>query len=171
MNKKPLAAFAVMLLLAAVFVLGCNVPQNDPQAMVKFEELKIKYGIEHIFSPNASDMSSYISELSSLRGKSSLSAAKVIDAELYSAQGFYYLSKALSESSAIDYIAAKCSAPEIKNASSFARLSSEASAKAAAAISSLNAEELKHMRASQLEMVKEYATSADQLTAAIKQIC
>jgi len=171
MNKKLLATFAVLLIFAVASISGCTTSQNDPQALVKFEQLKIKYGIEQQFSPNISDMSGYLSDLSALRGKSAGSAAKIIDAELYSAQSFYYLSKALSESSQIDLTAAKCSASEIKNATTFAKLSSDTAAKATAAISSLSTEELKHMRTNQLDAVKEYGSNAAQLTAAIKQIC
>ena len=156
MNKsKPIIFIALIVLLALIF--GCTTP-GDEAVLAQFSKLQEKYSVGANFSTSQAVMNSYISALAELRGKSGGSAAKIIDAELYSAQTFYYYNKALAEQTAISYPNVVCSLKEVKSLMSDATLAANYAQKAVSTLSGLSDGEKSKLRVNQLDMMKNYQT-------------
>ncbi|VVB75390.1 Uncharacterised protein [uncultured archaeon] len=160
MAKREL--FGIVVLIAVLFVFfGCTA-QSDDKSLAQFSALQAKYSVSENFSTSQATMNTYISALAELRGKSSGSPAKIIDAELYSAQAFYYFNKALAEQTAVSYPDVVCSLIEVKSLMSDASLASNYADKAVIAISGLSDLEKSKLRANQLDMMKNYQTQINQ---------
>ena len=144
----------IILLILLVLSIGCTGTKDD-----------------------ATVMNDYINDLSELRAESSVFVSKVLDAEINSAQSFYYLITAYESSREIDFFPSKCSLQEIRNSknylqtSKYIKLSIKRSSDATDLLASLNAAELEHLRSDQLLMVKQYAAQSKTLEAELLAIC
>jgi hypothetical protein len=167
--SKSIAVFALLALLA--LVMGCTSLSSDKDSFGQLAALQDKYGVKATFSPNVETMNDYISDLSLLRGKAGGSAAKVLDAELYSAQTFYYLGRALSASATIDFQKMGCSSKEIRGTVSSISLAENYYNKAVPAINALSNGETKYLRPSQLETIQGYGDKITQIKAFFAQKC
>jgi len=171
--KKLVIILAILLVLS----LGCTEIKDDATVMLGFTKLKQDYGVKEAFSPNIITMNDYINDLSVLRSESSIFVSKTLDAELASAQSFYYLLLAYEESSKVDFFPAKCSLQEIRNSKSYLQtskylnLSIKRSDVASELLVSLNATELEHLRANQLLIIKQYKEQSESLAGDLKGIC
>jgi len=143
----------VIFTLFAVLLFGCTSTQTDKESLSKLSLLEQKYFMVNGYSSSVTTMNDYISELSLLRSKAGGDSAKVIEAELYSAEAFYYLNKTIIDSSSINSVQIKCSSSEVQNVISSIKLASEYSVKAVALINSLNSEKQKALRENQLQIV------------------
>jgi len=166
---RGVAFFALLAL--ALFMLGCTATLPDKNAFEQLAALQEKYSAKVSFPANEIMLNDYVSELSLLRGKTAGSAAKVIDAELYSAQAFYYLNKSLSTSAGIDFSTVRCSSKEIMDSVSSAALAKEYCNKAVSALGALSSDESKYLRSNQLGAVKGYGDKIVQLESFFKGKC
>ena len=172
MDKRNYAFGVLIAALIALAALGgCTAPQSDSASLQKLSALQESFGVKNAYSSNPAQMNDYISGLSELRAKSGGSSAKIIDAELSSAQAFYYLSLALGASNEIDYQSVSCNSKQVSSAVEYDKLALTASTRAISFVSLLSAEELKSMRANQLDMVKSYKASAEQIKSFIASSC
>ena len=172
MNSRIYAFAALILALLALTALsGCTTPQSDSASLQKLSALQESFGMKNAYSSNPAQMNDYISDLSALRAKAGGNAAKIIDAEISSAQAFYYLSLALGASNEIDYQNVNCNSKQVSSAVEYEKLALSASARAISLVSALGEEELKSMRANQLDMVKGYKASAEQIKSFIASSC
>jgi len=171
--KKLVIILAILLVLS----LGCTEIKDDATVMLGFTKLKQDYGVKEAFSPSTVIMNDYINDLSVLRTGSSRFISKTLDAELASAQSFYYLLLAYEESLKIDFFPNSCNLQEIRNSKSYLQtskyldLSIKRSNDAAELLVSLNATELEHLRANQLLMIKQYKEQSESLMGDLKGIC
>jgi len=145
----------IVLVLALFMLFGCTT-QSDEKTLLQFATLQAKYSVNENFSTSQATMNSYISSLAELRGKAGGSAAKIIDAELYSAQAFFYFNKALAEQTAVSYPDVVCSLKEVKSLMSDLTLASNYVGKAVTALSGLSESEKSKLRTNQLEMMQNY---------------
>jgi len=168
---------AIILLALLIFAMGCTEVKDDGTVMLEFTKLKQEYKVKEAFSPNLTVMNDYINDLSELRAESSILVSKVLDAELASAQSFYYLTTAYDLSSEIDFFPEKCNLQEIRNSKSYLqtskylKLSITKSGEATELLASLNATELEYLRNAQLLMVKQYEAQSKKLEADLLAIC
>jgi hypothetical protein len=153
-------ALFLLALLAILIFSGCTASVSDRE----IKELQLKYGVEKAFSPNLSEMSDYITELSLLKKSSSTNSQ--IDLEIYSAQSFYYLTKAFSSMSEINYSNNYCKSESLLNAKKYLVLSLENSEKALS-LSQTNS----FPRDNGLELVKNFNLSAKELKVNLEDIC
>jgi Leucine-rich repeat (LRR) protein len=170
-EKMKQISLAIMLFAFAVLLLGCALPQSDAQSLAKLSTLKEQYSVTKAFSTKMSTMSNYISELALLRGKSSGDAAKIIDAELYSAQTFYYLNQSMQNSKQIDYISFQCRSKEVTETISLIKIAQQNSFKAIQSIQNLTDAQKKSLRENQLETIEEYARQITNLKAFFDEKC
>lgn len=162
--------FLTVIALLFVSVMGCFYP-DDKKYLDDLSRLKQKYGVSTTFSVNLVNMNDYIAEASVLAGSATPPVKKIIEVEVYSAQAFYHLSKALDDSSNIPYPINNCNSRIFKSTLSNAILSKNYSAKAISLISSLFEEDLKYLREGQLEAVKDYESKAGELISVLKEKC
>jgi len=171
--KKIIIILVVLLVLS----LGCTQTKDDGTVMLEFTKLKQEYGIKDSYSPDIDIMNNYINDLSELRAESSVFVSKVLDAEINSAQSFYYLLIAYETSQGIDSFPAQCSIQKVRNSKNyletmkFISLSIQKSEDAADLLVSLSAQELDHLKSDQLLLVKQYAQSAENLEVELNGIC
>lgn len=154
MVKEKLVVLVLLIALLFAFF-GCTT-QSDDKALNQFSTLQTKYSVKENFSTSQNTMNSYISGLAQLRGNAGGSAAKIISAELYSAQAFYYYNKALAEQTSISYPDVVCSLKETKALMSDVKLAADYAQKAVTALNGLSDSEKSNLRANQLEMMKNY---------------
>lgn len=163
MNKFVL----IISLILLVSLIGC-IGQTDPATESKLQNLKEKYGVGAAFIPNAQVMSSYNNELALLKAKSN---SRLVEAEFYSAQAFYYLMQATEEFSNVDFANDSCKVTNLIKAYNYSSLGKEAAGKAADAIKSLSVEEKEKLRQNQLEMVVVYNNASKEMYEGIKAKC
>ncbi|MFA5931036.1 MAG: hypothetical protein WC821_01860 [archaeon] len=163
MNGKISALVFAVLALALLSISGCVTPVDEQKNFDALAKLQTTYLVKTGFSSNLSTMSDYINLLSELKSKTSGSAGKVIEAELYSAQTFYYYNKALVDSTSIDYQKMSCSSTATKSTISSITLANDYATKATTALSGLFENEKDKLRANQLETVKGYAEQITQI--------
>jgi len=162
---------AIVLMALILLMLGCVNPQSEKQAFEKMNLLQQKYLIKENFSTNQAIMNDYINELSLLKGQNPGEEGKIIEAELYSAQTFYYLNKALISSTSIDYQKLSCSAKEVKETISSINLAEEYQKKTVSSIQTLSEDQQKNLRTNQLETVKNYEQTISQIKSFFEQKC
>lgn len=158
---------AIISLILLVSLLGC-IGQTDPVTENKLENLKEKYGVQNAFVPNAQVMSSYNNELALLKAKTT---SKLVEAEFFSAQAFYYLMQATEEFSNVDFANDSCKVTNLIKAYNYSSLGKEAAQKAAEAIKSLSADDQEKLRQDQLEMVMAYNNASKEMYDGIKAKC
>ncbi len=163
--------FSIALALLFLSFIGCTSSPNDLKYLDNLSKLQQKHGVSSAFSVNLATMNDYISEAAVLAGSASPASKKIIEAEIYSAQAFYYLNKALDDSQSLPYPIQSCTSKEFKSALSSASLSKDYIAKAVISISSLSDNDKAHLRAGQLEVVKGYEEKADALILGLKEKC
>ncbi|MFA5125727.1 MAG: hypothetical protein WC462_01865 [archaeon] len=169
MNKKLIMT---LVCIALVFlVIGCVAPQAEKQVVEKMNLLQQKYLIKENFSTNQAIMNNYINDLSLLKGQNLGGEGKIIEAELYSAQTFYYLNKALISSTSIDYKKFSCSSKEAKETISSINLAEEYQKKAVSSIQALSPDQKENLRANQLDTVKNYEQTISQIKSFFEQKC
>jgi hypothetical protein len=152
----------LLITILSIFILsGCTSIESEEE----IKELQTEYGFEKAFSSNLSEMSDYITELSLLK-KDSTQANSKIDLEIYSAQSFYYLTKAFSSMSEINYSNNYCKSESLLNAKKYLVLSLENSEKALS-LSQTNS----FPRDNGLELVKNFNLSAKELKVNLEDIC
>ncbi|MFA6065016.1 MAG: hypothetical protein WCW44_06435 [archaeon] len=152
LNKTILSSGITVLFLVLLF--GCTAPtQTDKEALSKLGVLEQKYFVVNGYSSSITTMNDYISELSLLRSKSSGESARIIEAELYSAETFYYLNKTIIDSAPINSKQIKCSSNEVQEIISSVTLAFDYSTKAINSINSLSEEAKKSLRENQLQIV------------------
>ena len=167
----------IILIILLVFSLGCTGTKDDGTVMLEFTKLKQDYSLKEAFSGEITTMNDYINDLGELRAQSSMFVSKTLDAELASAQSFYYLILAHEESLGIDFFPTPCNVQEIKNSKSyikttkFLELSIQKSDESAELLSTLNAGELEQLRPNQLLMVRQFKEQAQNLSGELKGIC
>jgi hypothetical protein len=173
MNTKKMAFTVTLVLIALLFLglFGCTSPQAEKDNLTKFTSLQQKYFVVAGYSSSLTTMNDYISALSLLRASSTGSSAKIIEAELYSAQAFYYLNKTMVDSAPIDYKQIKCNSTEVKNIISTINLASEYSAKAVIAINGLNADQQTALRTNQLQTVLGQQESINEIKKFFEEKC
>ena len=168
---------ALILVILLVISIGCTQVKDDGAIMLEFTKLKQDYGVYTAFSPNTSTMNDYINDLSELRAQSSAGVSRIFDAELASAQSFYYLLTAYEKSKDIDFFPTKCNISEVRKSKNyidtlkFISLSIKQSDEASLALANLNASELDQLRSNQLLLVKQYADQAKSLKLELESIC
>ena len=169
MDRKLIVA---IVLIALIFLtLGCVSPQAEKQAVEKMNLLQQKYLIKENFSTNQTTMNDYINELSMLKSQNLGGEGKIIEAELYSAQAFYYLNKALILSTSIDYQKLSCSSKEVKETISSINLAEEYQQKAVSLIQSLSGDQQKNLRTNQFETINNYEQTISQIKNFFEQKC
>ncbi len=169
--NKTIIPFAIIA-ISLVLLFGCTAPtQTDKEALSKFTLLQQKYFVVSGYSSSITTMNDYISELSLLRSKSGGESAKIIEAELYSAEAFYYLNKTIIDSAPIDSKLIKCSSNEVQGIISSITLASDYSAKAVTAINSLSAEAKNSLRVTQLQMVVGQQEEINQIKKFFEEKC
>jgi hypothetical protein len=150
MNARKATIGALLSLLLFLTLFGCVSPQTEKDNLTKFTTLEQKYFVVSGYSSSLANMNDYISELSLLKAKTNGESGKVIEAELYSAQAFYYLNKTMIDSASINYKQIKCNSTEVKDLISTIKLASDYSAKSVTAVSALSAEQQNSIRPNQL---------------------
>lgn len=163
----------IVFFAIALFLFGCTVPSpNDSVYLKEFNEIKSNHNMENGFFADQLAMNSYLNDLSELRGSILFGeAGNVIQAEIETANAFYYLVKALSESGSLDFYNINCNDLRIKNTIIYANNAIENSANAERTISGLNDNLKENLRENQLEVVKEYKQNAEQIKMAINELC
>jgi hypothetical protein len=167
----------IILVILLLFSLGCTSSKDDGTVMLEFTKLKQDYGIKESYSPDLGVMNDYVNDLSELRGESSMFISKLLDAEIASAQSFYYLLLAHEESLEIDFFPTLCSIQEVRNSKNYLQtkkyisLSIKKSNVAAELLATLNAGELEQLRSNQLLLVKQYKEQAESLSLDLTGIC
>jgi hypothetical protein len=153
--NKTIPIIAVILTVFALLLFGCTAldPNAEKKSLEQFSKLQTSYGVKENFSPVLGTMNDYVTDLSAIAGSAPMSTKKFIEAELYSAESFYYLNKAINESRTINYQNIKCSDKEVKSTREMINLASSYQTKAVSAISTLNDSELKNLRPNQAEIV------------------
>jgi hypothetical protein len=163
------------VLVVALFLFGCTAPiatLDDSVVLEEFKSIRADYGMENGFTPDQQAMNAYLNKLSGFRGAvGSGGAGDVVKAEIETATTFYYLTKALSESGSLDFYNVNCNDIKLKNTVSYADATIESASDADTTISSLSENALKNLRDNQLETVREYKTTAEQIKIAINEIC
>ena len=168
MNAKNLAVILVVL-LALLF--GCALPGNDPALYEKLSALEQKYFVAQNYSSNLTPMNDYINELIQLKSTANGSFGKVIESEIYSAQTFYYLQKALVSSTAIDYQNISCSSTEVKDTRALIKIAKINSDKALKLLATLSDAEKVNLRPNQIDLVKGYTSQIDQIVKFFDEKC
>jgi len=171
--KKIIIILAILL----IFSFGCTSVKDDGTVMLEFTKLKQDYGVVEAYSPAIGIMNDYINDISELRAESSMFVSKTLDAEIASAQSFYYLLLAYDESLEIDFFPNVCKLQEIRNSKSYLQtkkylaLSINKSNTASEILVTLNATELEQLRSNQLLVVKQYKAQSENLEADLSEIC
>jgi len=160
MNAKILVILSVLLIALAF---GCLGVSNETETYDKLHALEQKYFVTQNYSSNLASMNDYINELVQLKSKTTGASGKVIEAEIYSAQTFYYLQKALVDSTAIDYQNILCSSSEVKATYASAKLAKSSSKNAINSLSGLSDKEKLNLRENQLSFVNGYIVQIDQI--------
>jgi hypothetical protein len=166
MKKVIISVLAVLALL--VIASGCVSLTPNQATLREFETLKQEYA-PTAFPTNTSVLSDYISELSVLRTRSSLSVANVVDAELNSANAFYYYNLALSEFNKINF--SSCDAKTVNQTKSFVALTKNHSENASTIIQIINSAEKAYLNPNQRELVEYYAQSAESIKTELQDGC
>ncbi len=171
MTKKVFVLITLVVLALFVLSFGCTTSNLGSVSSQDLSLLQEKYGVKDNFSPNLGVMNNYVSELSVLRARSSLGITNVLEAELNSAQAFYYFQKAISESQLITTEKDFCSSKEFIDVKNYIELSLNYSNKAVNLISSFNLEELSLLRTDQLEIVSQLKSDALNIQSDLKKRC
>ena len=159
----------VLFCLALVFIFfGCTIFSGSAR-YEDFFELKEKYFVTENFVPNTSVMDSYISEISLLRANASGDLARILDFEIGCAQAFVYFTRALEESSKINYFSNHCTKIEYKNTISYLNLAISHSEIAKNVV--LSNADLVSIRHDQQEVVRGINISSKELLNSIKETC
>jgi hypothetical protein len=169
MTKKLMVLIVLTLL---IFMLsGCVNPLEEKQALEEMNLLQQKYLVKENFSTNQKIMNDYINELSLLKSKSASGQGKIVEAELYSAQTFYYLNKALIISSSINYQKFSCSTKEVKEAISSINLADEYQTKAISLIQTLSETQQENLRPNQIDIIQNYRQTILQIKSFFEEKC
>jgi hypothetical protein len=160
-----------MLFVGMQLLFGCTTPQSEQDSLKKFTQLQKKYDVELSFSTNLAILNNYTTDLALLRGKSAGSAAKIMEAELYSAQAFYYYLNSVSLSKEIDYTNINCNQIETRDAISSIKTAKQNADFAVNSIQRLSANELTYLRANQLDTVKKYQTAISGINDYFEEKC
>ncbi len=108
--SKVSNAFIVLLVFSLLF--GCiNLNDTSLQKMASAQQ---KYFVTQSYSTSQVTMTDYITSLADLRKTATGENIKIIEAEIYLAESFNYLNKALSESTKVGYVNFNCSSKEAK---------------------------------------------------------
>ena len=166
LKKRSFLAKTVLFIaiLALVFLLATNLPAlqfnkiSEEQSLQTMRLLIEKYSLEKTFSPNQLTIEAYLNELAVLNGKSTGSAAKIIEAEQFSAQAFYYLNQAMQNSTQINYTSFQCKSKETVETISSLKIAQEKVTAAEKAVQSLSDTQKKYLRENQSEMINNYST-------------
>ncbi|MBT4870691.1 MAG: hypothetical protein HON47_03900 [Candidatus Diapherotrites archaeon] len=167
----------IILVILLALSLGCTEVKDDGTTMLEFTKLKQDYNVKESYSPDIIIMNDYINDLSKLRAESSIFVSKILDAELASAQSFYYLLIAHEKSREVDFFPSPCSIQKVRNSKEyletikFTSLSINKSNAAVDLLASLSATELEHLRPNQLLLVKQYSAGAKGLESELGKIC
>jgi hypothetical protein len=161
----------VFALACAFLLIGCVSLPGSVNGTLEMKKLQEKYALFDGFSPNTAKMNDYISELSIISSNSSGETTSIVNAELYSAQTFYYLSKAMDSSKSINFNMIVCSSKEVKETRTFAKIALEKAGLAEKTISSLNGAQLAELRTNLLDTVKGYGESANKIIRFFDQKC
>lgn len=153
-----------VLALFVALLLGCAVSDPESKSLASFEKAQDKYGADISLPVSSSAINDYVTELSALRSRASGSAGKLIEAELYSAQSFLYLNKAIVASSSLDYSSVSCSAKSVRDIVSSLKLADSFQKKAVIALNSLSSSEKRQLRPNQTEEIASYGESILELT-------
>ena len=180
MHKKT--SFLIKLLLFLILVILVyfiwNAAQNvdlntisQTEALKQMNSLQEKYSITVAYSTNQGKMNDYLTELSSLSGKTTGSAQKIIEAELSSALTFYHLTKTISLFQTIDYTNEKCASQLIVEVRKQLKLAEDNSLLAEEKINALNEQEKQSLRLNLLETIQTYQETIAQLTSYFEEKC
>jgi len=167
----------IIVLALAVLLLGCTTTKDDSSILSDFNKLKTEYAVSNGYNTDPGQMAAYINDLSLLRAEGSFSSARLLDAEIESSKGFYYLIKANDYFYEINYETFGCNSSKVKSsreyleAKSFAKLSYSHLQAAVDLVASLSAGELANLRKQQLEIVKEYSSFAQELVSYLENDC
>ncbi len=159
--KKTVAIITILLIL---LTFGCIETGTNDSARIN--HLKEKYSMQTAFSQNDEIMLAYINDLVLENMNSNLA-----NAELYSAQSFYYVLMSMKQASNIQIISENCKSPYLIKSYQAAKLSESAAIKAIEKINSLSKNEQELLRVGQKEMIEEYLTVAQQIKTELKQAC
>lgn len=163
-----LIIIGLLILLLTLF--GCTTIQN-PATSNELIDLREQYSVQNVYSTDLDIMNSYITELSLLRARSTMPFANVVDAELFTAQSFYYFSKALEESSQINYSSNYCTSKVYKSSLMYLEISQNYSNKAISALSIVLPTDNHLLRKNNLELVSSFNSNAKELISSLKELC
>ena len=103
----------IICILALVLILfGCTSPTDD--SLQKMGILQQKYFVTSAYSTSQSTMTDYITSLSDLKKTATGDNAKIIETEIYLAEGFAYENRAMAESIKLNYVSFNCSSTDAK---------------------------------------------------------
>jgi|GEM_PF-1406359 len=171
MSLPKTAFVGLIAALSLILLFGCTTTQTDKEALFKFSLLQQKYFVSNGYSSNLTTMNDYVSELSLLAAKSGGESAKIIEAELYSAEAFYYLNKTIVQSVSIDSKQIKCSSNEVKEIITSVKLASDYSSKAVISISALTVDQQNSIRTNQSNLVLGQQEEIEQIKKFFEEKC
>ncbi len=173
MDKKNILIFTILLILliGVQLLFGCTLSPTDEESLKKFTQLQEKYGVNTAFSTNLTIMNDYTTDLAALRGSVTGSNAKIIEAELYSAQAFYYYNNTVYVSRGVDYQNINCNAKATKDTISSITIAKEKATQAIATMQTLSSDQLSKLRPNQLDDVKKYQIAINGISDYFEEKC
>ncbi|MCX6803731.1 MAG: hypothetical protein NTY48_04130 [Candidatus Diapherotrites archaeon] len=170
MNKRNyLVAFSALFLVT--FLFGCTTSVSERDALSQLQELQSKYSVVGGFSSSSASLGEYISDITLLRSKTSGSSEKILTAEIFSAQTFYYLNKAMGLSQTISMDKVSCSSKDVKDAITSITLASKYYSNAIDELSSLSQQEASALRPNQLGSIKGLSETITPIKAFFEEKC
>jgi hypothetical protein len=159
----------ITLIVLLIISFGCTTSQTTTSE--DFVNLQNQYNVKEVFDPDLGVMNSYITDLSLIRAQTVMPLSKIVDVELYSAQSFYYLSKAFKEASGIDYSGVLCNSQEYKNTLKYLKLSKNMSQKANAELVLVLPTDSHLLKENQSQIINGFYVSADEYNMALEELC
>ncbi|MBT4192541.1 MAG: hypothetical protein HOE11_04490 [Candidatus Diapherotrites archaeon] len=165
--KKIIIPILLVLVILAV-ASGCVSLVPNQATLQEFQSVKAKYA-PVAFPTTTGMLGDYISELSYLRTRSSLSVASVVDAELNAVQAFYYYNLAINEFTTLNF--SSCDTKTVNQAKSFVVLTAKYSDLATAAYNLTSSSERAYLNPNQAELNEYMLMSAENINVEIQDNC
>jgi hypothetical protein len=165
--KKIIIPILLVLVILAV-ASGCVSLVPNQATLGEFQGVKTKYA-PVAFPTTTGALGDYISELSLLRTRSSLSVANVVDAELNAAQAFYYYNLAINEFTTLDF--SVCDAKVVNQTEAFIVLTKKYADLAIESYNLTSISERAYLNPNQAEMNEYILQSAESIKNEIQNDC
>jgi hypothetical protein len=165
--KKIIIPILLMLVILAV-ASGCVSLVPNQATLQEFQSVKTKYA-PIAFPTTTGALGDYISELSLLRTRSSLSVANVTDAELNAVQAFYYYNLTINEFTKLNF--SSCDAKIVNQTEAFAGLTKKYADLAIASYNLTSSSERAYLNPNQAELNEYMLVSAENINIEIQNNC